>query len=121
MKRYVFNLWDALRGRNPYRQELDELNRQVESAQENVQSWKAMYYKVWDNIAATEAEMKEKDKQIVSLQSLVENLRERIREKDARLEEQGRAFRELLEQTRREHDKRIATYAEEIERSQNNK
>lgn len=95
MKRYIKNVLIALRGRNPYREELDELNRQVESVQENVQSWQAMYYKAWDNIAATEAKMKEKDKQIVSLQSLVENLRKRIMEKDEQMEEYQEYIQEL--------------------------
>lgn len=114
MRRYLKNVLIALLGRNPYRQELDELKDKYEKAGENVKSLRGMYcdaVELW-TVA---------DKQAKSLQTLVENLRERIREKDAGLEEQGRAFRELLEQTRREHDKRIATYAEEIERLQNNK
>jgi len=113
MRRYLKNVLIALFGRNPYRQELDELKEKYEKAGENVKSLRGMYCDAVERW--TEA-----DKQAKSLQALVENLRERIREKDARLDEQERAFRELLEQTRREYDKRIATYAEEIERLQKN-
>lgn len=81
----------ALLGRNPYRQELDELKEKYEKAGENVQSLRGMYCDAVERW--TEA-----DKQAKSLQTLVENLRERVREKDAG-----------LEQTRREYDKRIAT------------
>jgi chromosome segregation ATPase len=109
MKRYLKNVVMALAGRNPYREDLDELKEKYEKAGENVKSLRGMYCNAVERW--TEA-----DKQAKSLQTLVENLRERIREKDAGLEEQGRAFRELLEQTRREYDKRIATYAEEIAR-----
>ena len=109
MRRYLKNVVMALLGRNPYREELDELKEKYEKTGENVKSLRGMYCDVVERW--TEA-----DKQAKSLQALVENLRERIREKDAGLEEQERAFRELLEQTRREYDKRIATYAEEIAR-----
>ena len=121
MRRYLKNLLMAMLGRNPYQQELDELKEKYEKAGENVQSWQTMYYKAWDNVAAMEAKMKEEDKQIVSLQALVENMRERVREKDAELEEQDKDFRKWMEQTRQEYDKRIATYAEEVERLLKNK
>lgn len=113
MRRYLKNVVMALAGRNPYQQELDELKEKYEKAGENVQSLRDMYCDAVERW--TEA-----DKQARSLQALVENLRERIREKDAELEEQDKGFREWMEKTRQECDKRIATYAEEIERLQKN-
>jgi len=73
MKRYIKNLLIALRGRNPYQEELDGLKEKYEKAGENVRILQNMYYdaaeKAWD------AEKRES-----ALQQLTENLRKRIRE-----------------------------------------
>lgn len=108
MKRYIKNLVLAIRGRKPFAEEVADLKEKLEKAGENVRGLNGMYYSALEKWEAAE-------KRAVSQQQLVENLRERIRDKDAELEKQGRAFRERLDQTRQDYDKRIATYAQEIE------
>ncbi len=80
MKRYLKNLALVLLGRNPYEAERDELRRQMEQAAENVERLRDMY------CAACE-KWEQGDKQVTSLQQLVENLRERIKDKDAAIEQ----------------------------------
>lgn len=76
MKRYLKNLLAALLGNNPYQAERDELRRQMEQAAENVERLRDMYCAACEKWA-------QGDKQMASLQQLVENLRERIKDKDA--------------------------------------
>lgn len=130
MKRYIKNLVLAVCGRNPFAEEVADLKEKLEKAGENVRGLQDQLYAAlekWNEaqqllfesgrmVGERDKWLAEKDRQAASQQQLVENLRERIRDKDAELEEQGRAFRERLEQTRREYDGRIATYAEEIAR-----
>lgn len=111
MKQYFKNLVLAICGRDPFAEEVADLKEKLEKAGENVSGLNEMYYSALEKWEAAE-------KRAASQQQLVENLRERIRDKDAELEEQGRAFRQRMEQTRQDCDKRIATYAQEIERSQ---
>jgi len=80
MKRYLKNLLSALLGNNPYQTEHDELRRQMEQASENVEQLRNMY------CAACE-KCEQGDKQVASLQQLVENLRERIAIKDTAIEQ----------------------------------
>ncbi len=70
---YIRNLVIAMMGRNPYQEELDELQEKYEKAALHVSSLQDMYYSAVERW--TEA-----DKQARSLQTLVENLRTRIRE-----------------------------------------
>lgn len=132
MKHYIKNLVLAIRGRNPFSEEVADLKEKLEKAGENVSGLQDQLYAAlekWNEaqqllfesgrmVGERDKWLAEKDRQMASQQQLVENLRERIRDKDAELEEQGRAFRERLEHTRREYDGRIATYAQEIERLQ---
>jgi len=76
MKRYLKNLLSALLGNNPYQAERDELRRQMEQAEKNMEQLRDMYYTACDK-------WEQGDKQVASLQQLVENLRERIKDKDA--------------------------------------
>jgi len=80
MKRYLKNLALVLLGRNPYEAERDELAAKLEKAAENVERLRDMY------CAACE-KWEQGDKQVASLQQLVENLRERIKDKDAAIEQ----------------------------------
>lgn len=75
MKRYFKNLLSALLGNNPYEAERNELRRQMEQAAENVRGLNELYYTVLEKWAANK-------RQLASLQQLVENLRERIKDKD---------------------------------------
>ena len=80
MRRYLKNLLSALLGNNPYEAERDELRRQMEQAGKNVEQLRDMY------CAACE-KWEQGDKQVASLQQLVENLRERIKDKDAAIDQ----------------------------------
>lgn len=76
MKRYLKNLLSALLGNNPYLAERDDLAAKLEQAGENYHQLNNLYYNM---VERWEAERK----QVASLQQLVENLRERIKDKDA--------------------------------------
>lgn len=76
MKRYFKNLLSALMGNNPYEAERDELAAKLKKAAENVERLRDMY------CAACE-KWEQSNKQLTSQQQLVENLRERIKDKDA--------------------------------------
>lgn len=65
MKQYLRNLLAAARGKNPYQEDMDVLRYQVAEAERHVQS----------------------------LQILVENLRERIRDKERMVNEYRQFFR----------------------------
>ena len=76
MKRYLKNLLSVLMGNNPYEAERDDLAAKLEKAGDNVRGLQELYYNM---VERWEAERK----QMASLQQLVENLRERIKDKDA--------------------------------------
>lgn len=80
MRRYLKNILSALLGNNPYEAERDDLAAKLEQAGENYRGLNELYYNVLEK---WEAERK----QIASLQQLVENLRERIKDKDAVIEQ----------------------------------
>ena len=79
MKDYLRNLALALMGRNPYQAERDDLAEKLEKADENVRVLKHLYCNVLEK-------WESKQKQAASLQQLVENLRERIKDKDAAID-----------------------------------
>lgn len=93
MKQYFKNLLSALLGNNPYQTERDELRRQLEQAAENVEQLRNMY------CAACE-KWEQGDKQVASLQQLVENLRERIKDKDAVIAQLQKEYREYTKQAK---------------------
>lgn len=76
MKHYFKNLLSALLGNNPYEAERDELAAKLEQAGENYRRMNEQYYNMAERWEAGQ-------KQVSSLQQLVENLRERINDKDA--------------------------------------
>lgn len=83
MKRYFKNLLSALLGNNPYQAERDDLAEKLEKAGDNYRGLNELYYNVLEK---WETERKQTDslrKQTASLQQLVENLRDRIKDKDA--------------------------------------
>lgn len=87
MRRYLKNLFSALLGNNPYEAERDELAAKLEKAGENVRGLNELYYNM---VERWEAEQK----QMASLQQLVENLRERIKDKDAAIAQLQNEYRE---------------------------
>ena len=80
MKRYFKNLLSALLGNNPYQAERDELAEKLAKAGENIHGLNELYYNVLEK-------WEQSDKQVASLQQLVENLRDRIADKDAVIEQ----------------------------------
>lgn len=94
MKRYLKNLLSALTGNNPYEAERDELAAKLEKAGENFRRLNELYYDAlekWEQeecaALVLEKRLSESDKQVASLQQLVENLRERIKDKDAAIKQ----------------------------------
>lgn len=80
MRQYFKNLLSALLGNNPYRAERDELADKLLKADEHVHGLNELYYNMLEKWEADR-------KQLASLQQLVENLRERIADKDAVIEQ----------------------------------
>jgi chromosome segregation ATPase len=93
MRRYFKNLLSALLGNNPYEAELDDLRRQMEQAAENVERLRDIYCAACEKWA-------QGDKQVASLQQLVENLRERIADKDAVIDQLKKEYREYTKQAK---------------------
>lgn len=112
IQRYFSNLWLALCGADPFREELAKLTADYEKTAENVRRLNEMYYQVVEKWDAAE-------KRLEDYQVLVENLRERIREKDAEIENAGKDFRERMERMKADYQKRIEQYTEEIDRLKN--
>lgn len=99
---YFRNLWRTASGRNPFKEDLDKLQRQCNSTEEDMLSLKKLYCASIDNL----------DKEIElrrSLQTLVENLRQRLAEKDT-----------ILKQTKKSYQDRILAYNEEIDKLRSN-
>lgn len=92
MKRYFKNLLSALLGNNPYEAERDELRRQMKQAAENVEWLRDMYCTACEK-------WEQSDKQVTSLQQLVENLRERIADKDTAINQLQKEYSEYMKQT----------------------
>ena len=101
IRRYFVTLAAAVIGRNPFIDELEEIRDHYEKTADNVRRISEMY----DSCA----ERMEQDAEMIrSLQVLVENLRQRLAEKDA-----------LLTRTKEDYQKRIEAYNAEIDRLKN--
>ena len=133
-KQYLRNLWLALTGGDPFADEVATLKERLERAGENVDGLREQVYAAlskWDgcqqelqktkeqlaeaNRRLEAAECTAQCKQLRSMQRLVENLRERGKEKDARLAEQGREFRDRMEQMKADYQRRIKEYNDRLE------
>lgn len=135
VKRYLKNLMKALFGLDPYREELEEAKQQLEKSAENLSAMQDQYYKALDNWGETQKALEESDatnkkllqrigtieKRAASSQVLVENLRERIKEKDAEMEAAGEVFRERTEHMKQDYQKRIDDYNQLIDYVRSNK
>ena len=95
MNRYLRNLLTALLGRNPFQQELEELKKKCDKASDNVKGLNELYYKTVEKWEENSKTLRETLQDLVRCQTLVENLRERISEKD-----------ELIAQLQAELDKK---------------
>jgi len=108
MARYLTNLWKAFLGKNPYQDDLDELSEKYEKTAKHVKCLQDLYCHVVDK-------MEEDSRMLTSSQTLIENLRERVREKDAELERQGTDYRERMEQMKSGYQQQIGEYNIAIE------
>jgi chromosome segregation ATPase len=123
MKQYLRNLCLALCGNNPYQMELADVRGKYEKTAERVTGLQELYFKgveLYDAVSRHVAELeklvadgKEQEK---SLQRLIENLRERMAEKDGVLAQQGKEFRERMERMKADYQRRIDEYTAEIDR-----
>lgn len=109
--RYLLNLLTALMGINPYKKELKEKCSLLEKSAAHVDTLYNMYYKAVDDWDTAR-------KEAASLQKLVENLRDRIKEKDAEMEAAGREFHDRMERMKADYQRRIGEYNEKIEELQ---
>lgn len=107
MKRYFKNLFIALFGNNPYQMELDRVREEYEKTTEKVAQLEDMYWKFKEQKA-------EIDKQVTGYQTLVENLRQRLKEKDEQLAQLKLSRQRLVN----EHQKQVAAYSETIAKLQ---
>lgn len=107
MKRYFKNLFIALCGNNPYQMELDRVREEYEKTTEKVAQLEDMYWKFKEQKA-------EIDKQVTGYQTLVENLRQRLKEKDEQLAQLKMSRQRLVD----EHQKQVAAYSETIAKLQ---
>ena len=82
MKQYLKNLFMALAGRNPFREELEDAKEQLQKAAEVKSATQELLFSALEKWNATMRNLEESDKRAASLQMLTENLRKRIREKD---------------------------------------
>lgn len=135
MKQYFKNLWTALRGGNPYQMELERVKEEYKKTAERVNGLNdsfllaeqkkaeaenvlAEYAKKLEEAGATltgkQNLINEKLSEITSLQTLVENLRDRIDEKDEQMAQMNKEFESQTEG----YKKRIATYSEQVARLQ---
>lgn len=127
MKQYFRNLWFAIIGGNPYADEVDDLRKKMEKDGEDMLILRNQLYAAlnqWDKcqmqLEETKKTLKEATatpahKQLKSMQRLVENLRERIKEKDMRLEQQERDFHERTELMVSLHQQQIKELNEKLE------
>lgn len=104
MRRYFKNLLIALLGRNPYQIELDEVKEKYEAAAENVSSLNDMYFNLLEKMDYAE-------KWIADYQRIIENLRERIKEKEEMLSQQDRDYRARIE----EYDQKVKKLQKQLQ------
>lgn len=72
----------ALRGQDPFRVEIDSLHEEFDMASEEVYRLKNLYCDVLKKTIENEKKMIDANRVLLSYQKLVENLRERLVEKD---------------------------------------
>ena len=100
MKRYIKNLLMALMGRNPFQRELKEVKEAYEETAKKVTGLSSLYKKVSEEMDAVEKQQKD-------YQTLVENYRERLKEKD-----------ELIVRMKEDYQQRLAGYNAKIDELQ---
>lgn len=103
IRNYLADLLSALRGRNPLRQEVEGVRKQCDEALQRVVHLNGIYNTVCAKVATGERLIKE-------YQRLVDNLKQRITEKD-----------KLISQIKGDYQKRIAEYVALVDELQSDK
>ena len=98
VKQYLKTLMLALLGRNPFREELDELHEHYQKVADRVSELNDLYLKSLESLEEVEGK-------VGDYQKLTENLRQRIAEKDA-----------LMERIKKDYQQRIEKYVQEVDR-----
>ena len=96
IERYLKNLMKALFGLDPYRDELEEAKEQVRKSAENMKTMQDHLYAAlekWDNAVT---EMEKSDALATSLQTLTENLRQRLADAEDKQRHTDRAVGNLM-------------------------
>lgn len=93
MKRYIKNLIRAICGQDPYRMELEALEERYNKAVSHVEQLQTGYLSLSEKIG--ELERRDSD-----YQALVENYRERIREKEEEIAAMNKGCQECVEKMR---------------------
>ena len=102
MRRYLSNLMTALRGINPFERELDRVRQDYNRVAEQVAQLQNVYGAVKEKTTGAIG-------QVRSYQKLVENLRERLNEKDV-----------LIDRMKKDFQQRIKAYNTKIDELTNN-
>lgn len=110
MKKYIRNLWTALTGRNPYQLELDGVREEFENAKAELLQISQKVSELEKAHAQIHGMFGEDAKTSDGLMQLVENLRERIGEKDELI----RQMREDYRKCEKAYKERIAGYSQQI-------
>ncbi len=121
IKRYLKNLVKAFCGRDPYREELEETKKKLEKSAENMTAMQDQLYSAldkWNEVVKTSEDL---SSQVESCEKLIENLRERINEKDEELKQQGNDFRERMERMKGDYQKRLDEYNKLVDFIRSNK
>lgn len=121
IKRYLKNLVKAFCGRDPYREELDETKEKLEKSAENMTAMKGQLYSALEKWEQAVKMSEESNSQLESREKLIENLRERINEKDEELKQQGNDFRERMERMKGDYQKRLDEYNKLVDFIRSNK
>lgn len=100
MKRYFRNLLTALMGRNPLQAELQQVKKDYATAVKQVKQLEDYYRLMKEKMAGIE-------KQVMDYQTLTDNLRQRIMDKD-----------ELMARMKEDYQKRIENYNVVIDKLQ---
>lgn len=107
IRRYFKNLFTALVGNNPYQMEQDRLREEYEKTVDKVRQLDELYWVFKEKQA-------EADKQMASYQVLVENLRQRLAEKDELIDQIKKDYQQRIA----DNQQRITSYSETIARLQ---
>ena len=108
MNNYVKNLLTAIRGKNPFQKEIEDIKDKMGKADDDIRILVESFNKVQENAARCEQllekykeRLSESDKELMSYQKLTENLRNRIVEYQKRIEEYNKEIDRIQEKSKK--------------------